>query len=174
MIQIVFYFLGFSILLSGILLLLSKHLIHTLFLSAIILLSIAGIYILLHADFIAMIQIIISVGGTLILIIFGMMLTTHLPYQHNIKKNTILNWGLFPLLAGILTYIFLSINWNAIDWIKTNPIHKNESLKNTTLLIGTTLIANYALLVELIGILLLMATVGALAIMYSKKNKSPL
>ena len=58
--------------------------------------------------------------------------------------------------------------------IKNNPIHKNESLKNTTLLIGTTLIANYALLVELIGILLLIATIGALAIMYSKKNRSPL
>ena len=41
------------------------------------LIGVAGLYFLLHAEFLAAVQLVVYAGGTLILIIFGVMLTNN-------------------------------------------------------------------------------------------------
>ena len=53
-----------------------KNVIHSAFALFFTLLGVSGFYVLLHADFIAITQIMVYVGGILILLIFGVMLTT--------------------------------------------------------------------------------------------------
>ena len=58
--------------------LLSRHIVHAAVQLLLTLLGIAGLYLLLDAEFLAAAQLVIYVGGTLVLIIFGVMLTSHL------------------------------------------------------------------------------------------------
>src|SRR5215207_3660058 len=45
------------------------------------LMGVAGLYFLLHAEFLAAVQLVVYAGGTLILIIFGVMLTSKSPFS---------------------------------------------------------------------------------------------
>ncbi len=69
--QIVFYIFATAMVVSAILMLFTKNVLHAAFLIMITLLSISAIYIFLHADFIAVTQIMVYVGGILILLILG-------------------------------------------------------------------------------------------------------
>ena len=63
--------------------------------------GVAGLYVFLYADFIAATQIIIYVGGILVLIIFGVMLT------NNIADPKLTNKSQHQLLAGIFSFALL-------------------------------------------------------------------
>src|SRR5438270_10092181 len=73
------------------------------------LVGVAGLYFLLNAEFLAAVQLVVYAGGTLILIVFGVMLTSKSPFSHFEPKlvETIiaLTVGcvmLFALVAGIV------------------------------------------------------------------------
>ena len=60
---------------GGLLLALARNLIHAAFLLFVVLFGVAGLYVFAHAEFLAVAQVIVYVGGILILLIFGVMLT---------------------------------------------------------------------------------------------------
>ena len=76
--------------------------------------STAGLYFMLHADFVAATQIIIYVGGTLVLLIFGIMLTASGPH---VKIQTspgelVLGAGVGLLLLFLIQGTVRSVDWN--------------------------------------------------------------
>ena len=73
--NLVFASLSSIVLVSALWVVVSKNLIHAAVSLLVTLFGIAGLYIFLYADFIAATQIIVYVGGILVLIIFGVMLT---------------------------------------------------------------------------------------------------
>ena len=77
-ITIAFYFFAILIIASGIVVVLSKNVMHSAFALMFTFFSVAGLYVLLNADFLAITQIMIYIGGILVLIIFGVMLTTRI------------------------------------------------------------------------------------------------
>ncbi len=116
--------------------------------------GVAGIYVLLGADFVAVVQLIVYVGGILILMLFGVMLTNKIT-NVEIKTGTI---NIVPatigvaLLSGALLAALINSNW------KTLPV---QAPMPTTALLGTMLIQDYLLVFELLGIILLIALIGA-------------
>src|SRR5256714_1183861 len=73
------------------------------------LVGVAGLYFLLDAEFLAAVQLVIYAGGTLILIIFGVMLTSKSPFSRfepklveTIIALTVGGVMLFALVAGIV------------------------------------------------------------------------
>ncbi len=116
--------------------------------------GVAGIYVLLGADFIAVVQLVVYVGGILILLLFGVMLTNRIT-NVQIKTGTI---KIAPaaigvaLFAGILGAALLKTNWKTIN---------SEIPISTTHTLGLLLIQQYAVVFELLGILLLIALIGA-------------
>ena len=116
--------------------------------------GVAGIYVLLGADFIAVVQLVVYVGGILILLLFGVMLTNRIT-NVQIKTGTI---KIAPaavgvaLFAGILGAALLKTNWKTIN---------SEIPVSTTHTLGLLLIQQYAIVFELLGILLLIALIGA-------------
>src|SRR2546429_5979757 len=83
------------------------------------LLGVGGLYFLLNAEFLAAVQLVVYAGGTLILIIFGVMLTSKSPFSRFEPKVAeviiALSVGLIllvALIAGILRTRFAA---NAID-----------------------------------------------------------
>ncbi len=116
--------------------------------------GVAGLYIFLHADFLAAIQVLIYVGGILILIIFGVMLT-HRVMDVELRMKTI---QVFPsFLAMVLLVVVLVTVAVETRW----PDVSVEPVTSTTKGIGTLIMNDYLLPFEIVSVLLLMALVGA-------------
>ena len=73
--DIIFYAFAAFTLASAALMVVSKNIIHSAVGLLFSLFGVAGIYVLLAADFLAVVQILVYVGGILILLLFGVMLT---------------------------------------------------------------------------------------------------
>src|SRR4051812_14662425 len=76
-----FYLFGGMAALSALLLVLSRNIVRTAVCLLFTLMGVAGLYFLLHAEFLAAVQLVVYAGGTLILIIFGVMLTSKSPFS---------------------------------------------------------------------------------------------
>lgn len=116
------------------------------------LLAVAGIYVLTFAEFVAVAQVLIYAGGVVVLILFGIMLTSKTSMTPFVSRFANVGSGLFLMIA------LLSLLWSAIGEIKT-PATSLTNQPVTT--IGTSLMTGYALPFELTGIILLLALIGA-------------
>lgn len=151
---IIFYVLAFVTVFSAVMVVFNKNVIHSAFSLFFALFAVSGFYVLLQADFIAITQIMIYVGGILILLLFGVMLTTKITdVQINSKSlNTIPGLIFTAGIITILTFIIISTKWN----IK-HPVDTNESVSQ----IGRLLLTNYLLPFEIASIVLLVALIGS-------------
>ena len=137
-----------------------SNIVYSAFLLAGVLISIAGLYILLNADFIAAAQVLIYVGAINVLIIFAIMLVNKredfaaIPRRW-IRKGTtaLVCLGLFALLATMVLVTPWSLN-------VTSP----AAVENTIVEIGKHFFSDFLLPFELASVLLLMAMVGAIII----------
>lgn len=120
-------------------------------------LSMAGLYILLEAPFVAVTQVLVYAGAVSILMLFGIMLTHHDASQEEQDRGSM--WhkgGAFVLVALLFVTVFWGIqgtSWN------TTPAQLAE---NNTFEIGSQLFTNYVIPFEMVSVLLLVALVGAI------------
>ncbi len=121
------------------------------------LIGIAGIYFVLEAEFVAVVQILIYVGAISILILFAVMLTRGLMQRDFPAQNSQWIAALFIalLLFAALLYVIVSTNWRAVE----TPIASDLIPK-----LGTELMTTYLLPFEAVSLLLLAALVGAIMI----------
>lgn len=155
--DIIFYLFALLTLVSAYFVVTNKNIVHSAFFLLFTLFGIAGLYVLLGADFLAVVQIMVYVGGILILLLFGVMITNKIT-NVSIKTGTI---HIIPaaivigLFAGALASIMVKTQW------------QTESAKipfTTSYALGKSLITEYVLIFEILGILLLIALIGAASI----------
>ena len=119
--------------------------------------GVAGIYIFLGADFVAAVQLLIYVGGILVLVLFAVMLT------HRITDVEITNRaaGRIPALivVGVLVYLL-------VQTVRETPWAKAKEIvyAATTAKIGDLFLDTYLLPFELASLVLLAALIGAVVI----------
>jgi len=179
-IQLAFY--GFAILTIGsaLAVLLTKNVLYAAFFLLLTLFGVAGLFVLASADFLAIAQLMIYVGGVLVLVVFGVMLThkPELPGDSNSQvPNTVpsLNrsWVVALLVSGSLFAALYTLLARANFLIFNQPI----GWQSTITTIGKQLMTESVLPFELIGILLLAALVGATylaaPVNNRKKNAGP-
>src|ERR1700748_3708643 len=112
LVQILFYVMSFIVVGSAIFVASTKNLVRSIFMFFITLFALAGLYVLALADFVAINQIVIYVGGILVLILFAFMLsgkeTLNTLQQQN---NKLLSIGKLPalLLAGLFFIVILNL-----------------------------------------------------------------
>ncbi len=159
-------FLGIFMLISAsaFMVVTSPNLVHSAVSLLFTLFGVAAIYIYLYADFIAATQIVIYVGGILVLIIFGVMLTNKIDNATIDSKthNKIPGLIFSSVLLIMQFYIIFNTKWN----INENPI-KDSTIKD----IGNLLLTKYLLPFEVVSVLLLAALIGA-AMLSRKKVQS--
>ena len=140
----------------------SKNLVHAAVYLFFSLFMVAGLYIFLYADFLAAVQVIVYVGGILVLIIFGVMLTNRL------EKPSINISSMNQFLAALLCLLLFIVQCFAIlngKWISSN----NEIIDNSSKIIGNLILNEYLLPFEVVSILLLGALIGAATIARRKR-----
>lgn len=151
---IIFYLFAALTVVSAFFVVTSKNIIHAAFFLMFTFFGVSGIYVLLGADFLAIVQIMVYVGGILILLLFGVMLTNNV-VSVEIKSGTI---NIVPALIGLglFTAVVLSLVLNNEWRIDETPIGDT-----TIFALGKYLLTDYVLIFELLGILLLIALIGA-------------
>lgn len=119
--------------------------------------GVAGLYVLLNADFIAVTQIMVYIGGILILIIFGVMLTSKFTDLEIKSGTTGLTQYITTGVATVVVAAFLINMYLNVNWFQ-QPVPTVES---TVKPIGVLLMTEYFLAFQVTAILLLIAFIGA-------------
>jgi NADH-quinone oxidoreductase subunit J len=151
---ITFYLFAAITVLSAFFVVTTRNIVHSAYYLMFTFFGVAGIYALLGADFIAIVQLVVYIGGILILLLFGVMLTNKIT-NVQIKSGTI---KIVPaslavaLFAGIIATAMLNTRWKTVN--SEMPVSTAHSL-------GLLLMQQYAVVFELLGILLLIALIGA-------------
>ncbi len=154
MAEYLFLFMAALVIASAFWVVFSPNLIHSAVSLLFTLFGTAGLYVFLYADFIAATQIVIYVVGILVLIIFGVMLTSKIdsPSIASSSANQFIGGiGAFAIFVIQVAVIF-NTPWN----------FGSEQYRDATVgAIGKLLLTNYLLPFEIISILLLAALMGA-------------
>lgn len=154
---VVFYIIAVLMVAATCVVTFSKNLIHSAFALLGTLLGAAALYGLLASDFVAVTQLLVYVGGILILILFAVMLTVDID-NVNVTNKTI-HWKMAVPLIAFLFFIMLLVLPGARWLLVSQP----ES-KSMVAAIGDSLLMEYLLPFEVISILLLGALVGAVVL----------
>jgi NADH-quinone oxidoreductase subunit J len=158
-----FYFFSLMAVYSSVMVLMSKKPIHSVLYLTLAFLAIAGHFILLNAQFIAIVNVIVYAGAIMVLFLFTvMLLNLNLASEVNksnlIKISAVIASGLlFLIIAGALKKIETTLNY---EEVKTQI----GLVKN----LGKVLFSEFRLPFEVSGILFLSAMVGA--VMLGKKT----
>ena len=151
---VLFYVFALMSAISAIGLVLSRNIVRTAVCLLFTLVGVAGLYFLLAAEFLAAVQLVVYAGGTLILIIFGVMLTSKSPFSRfepklveiiiAISVGSIL---LIALVAGIVRTRFASNEIEAGYY----PVDR----------LGQVLLGDFLVPFEIVSVLLLVVMIGA-------------
>lgn len=117
----------------------------------------AGLFILLSSDFVAVTQVLIYVGGILILILFAIMLTNRVGDLNLTNQSINYKIGI-PIVGGIAFFLISTLSQGV--W----KVEGTETYRSMVKPIGDALLKEYLLPFEIISIVLLGALVGALVI----------
>ena len=164
MIQIAFYAFAALTLSGGLAVLLTRNVLYAAFFLLLTLLGVAGLFVLASADFLAVAQIMVYIGGVLVLVIFGIMLThkTGPATDTNSQRpNAVLtlnrSWVVALLVTGTLFAGLYTLLARANFTLLNRPVGWHSTV-NT---VGIQLMTEYVVPFEITGILLLAALVGA-------------
>lgn len=154
--DIVFYIFAFITLFSAFVVVFSRNVIYSAFSLLFTFFGVAGLYALLQADFLAITQILIYVGGILVLLLFGVMLTNKV-INVDIRTGTMQTIPallIVAVVAGSLSGVFYS-TWKGV------PTPASALFNTTTKSIGEMLMTSYLLPFEIASVILLVALIGA-------------
>jgi NADH-quinone oxidoreductase subunit J len=135
----------------------TKNVVHAALYLVLVLAGVAGIFILLAAEFLAIVQILVYIGAIVVLFLFGIMLTRakigKLSDLDNDQRwiGAVVALFLFGVLGAILNTGFKDIKLDVTDVGRTSDV-------------GTSIFQQYVIPFEVVSILLLAALVGAVVI----------
>ncbi len=141
-----------------------ENIVYAAFLLGGVFMSVAGLYLLLNASFVAAAQILVYVGAVNVLILFAIMLVNKkedLQSIKGLKTRKILSGGICGGLLILLLRVNITTNWSI-------PGPKSIG-EEATERIGEHLFTDYLLPFELASILLLMALIGAIVLARREK-----
>ena len=153
---LIFYTVAALVLGSAAWVVFSKNILHAAFALLGTLGGVAGLYLFLGADFVGVSQIIIYVGGILVLILFAVLLTNKIA-DVKVSNLALPRLGaLAPVLFGVVGLLFMLF---LPPWPQTTA-----AAAPTTARLGDAFLREYLLPFEVVSVVLLMALVGAVVI----------
>ena len=130
-------------------------------------LSVAGIFVLMRAEFLAAVQVLIYVGAISVLIIFAILMTRDVeegspPHRLRLPVGVVA-----ALFGAVAILVVVSTDWNLLDdaTLEADAVDKiGEVFSNTIPWIAGLLLRDFVLAFEIASVLLLAAIIGALAL----------
>ena len=156
---LVFYVFALLTIGSAVIVVTVRNIVHAAFSLMVTLFSIAGLYVFLQADFLAATQVIVYVGGILVLILFGVMMTSgRLDMKLKMERGQLF-WG------GLVTVLIFTLLLGVIRSTPWNVQEELGSVEGTASQIGKAILQKEFLLpFEVASVILLIALIGAVLI----------
>ncbi len=166
MYDIVFYIFAAICIISAAVVAFSRNIAYAAFALVFTFFGVAGIYVLLGADFVGVTQLLIYVGGILVLFLFGMMLTSNID---KLKEDRPPMGRMLPavIVASAVGAMLTTLVWTNPFWRSAKP--RELPQENTTAVIGALFVGDYALLFVASAVAILVALVGAAMIARSER-----
>jgi NADH-quinone oxidoreductase subunit J len=193
--DVVFWFLAVAAIGAALGVVLVKDLFRAALLLIVVFIAVAGFFVLLSAEFLAVVQVLIYAGAISILIIFAVMLTRDVQ-RGNLPGRLQVPAVLFAaLLLSVLVVVATDTGWNLIpeeqrervDLVQTSGVgtvtqedmdaagfttaEEQEAVRRAGL--ADLLIGDFALPFEAVSVLLLAAVIGALVLVRPRPPESP-
>lgn len=185
------YFLLFAALACGFALavVLSSNIVRMAFYLVLSLGATAGLFFLAGSDFIGAMQLLIYVGGTLVLLIFGVMLTAQTPFISMKTRGS--DWVLAAIVGGSLLAVLVQTAFSVPDWHAGTTTTAQAETAPTTTPVGEALLgvrvdalqkadpaqragmAGYLLPFEIVSVHLLVVLIGAAYLARAKRRARP-
>jgi len=162
----IFYILAIISLVSAIVVVTARNIAYAAFGLLFTFFGVAGLYVMLGADFIGVSQLLIYVGGILVLFLFGMMLTTNIDKLREDRTPPV-RPGIALIAASVIGAMLIGVCLSVPQW--KNAKVNTQSPENTTSLLGYLFMGDYALLFVASSIAILVALVGAAMIARSDR-----
>ncbi len=144
--------------LSAVAVVTARNVVHAALYLVVSLMSVAGVYVLLGAEFVAWVQILIYVGAIVILFLFGLMLT-----KAPIGRDTLDNQQRW-LGALVAVGVFAGLVFLIQEAFPVQDAQAFEPFHGTTELVGESIFRTYVLPFEAVSFLLLAALIGAIVL----------
>jgi NADH-quinone oxidoreductase subunit J len=163
---ILFFFFALIAVAGAIMLIVAREPIHSALSLILVMVSLAALYLLLGAEFIAAVQVIVYAGAIMVLFVFVIMLINMDVSMHQVQFNR--QWWLGLLLALVLgaqLTIAVAMGRSGLPLGEPAPA---TMLEPSTQIVGRVLFSEYMLPFEVASILLLVAMIGAV-VMAKKK-----
>ncbi len=163
--QFLFYILAALVVGSALIVVAMKNVIRSVFLFFVSLFSLAGVYVFTLADFVAVAQVVVYVGGVLVLMIFAFLLSDRqLLNLPSIGKNNSI--GIHHIPGLIIALGFFGILMATLQQLngQFGILRQGQALgvqDNTLHLLGMNLMTRYLIPFELLSVLLMVALIGA-------------
>jgi len=158
---ILFVLFGGLTLVGGLGLVVTRNVVHAALFLLLSLSAVAGLYLVLLAEFLALVQVLIYGGAVIIVVLFAIMLTRNSEYPH-ISDNR--QWPLAAITSLALAVIFGVAMWQSApsDTNSNSPAFAD---------LGNSLFTRWAVPFEIASIVLLVALIGALIIARSDSSR---
>ena len=156
MTAVLFFALAAFTVAAALLVVLARNIVHSAVALIFSFCGVAGIYVLLDAEFLAAVQVLIYVGGITVLLLFAIMLTTRIAARADVFNEQI---GLSAVIVLGITAILVYASLTGIPAFERPPVSPE-----TTPALGRLLLTTHVLPFEVASILLLAAMVGAIVI----------
>ena len=154
LVDITFYLFAVLTLASAALMVFSKNVIYSAVGLLFAFFGVAGIYVLLAADFLAVVQVLVYVGGILILLLFGVMLSQKIT-SVEMRSETLQILPAVLVVLGVFVVLFRM--FTKTSWVIIN----NKAYEPTSSEIGKLIMTDYLIPFEIVSVLLLGALIGA-------------
>ncbi|WP_096203064.1 NADH-quinone oxidoreductase subunit J [Bacillus sp. FJAT-45350] len=152
-----FFALALIAISGGVLMINLTKVVHIIVALAFTFISIAGFYVLLSAEFIAFVQVLIYAGAISIVMLFGIMLTKHDDKQ----VLTVSIWRSLAVLVGVVAFfIIMFVGINDLSFEEQAVGLHEDNVRQ----IGIEIFSKFVIPFETVGVILLVALVGAVAL----------
>ena len=158
---ILFVLFGGLTLVGGLGLVVTRNVVHAALFLLLSLSAVAGLYLVLLAEFLALVQVLIYGGAVIIVVLFAIMLTRSSEYPH-ISDNR--QWPLAAITSLALAVIFGVAMWQSAP-------SATDSNSPAFADLGNSLFTRWAVPFEIASIVLLVALIGALIIARSDSSR---
>lgn len=158
-----FYLFAISTLIGGLFTVISRNPVHSVLWLILAFLSSAGLFVMLGAEFVAMLLIIVYVGAVAVLFLFVVMM---LDIDFAALKAEMTKYLPLALLIGVVIIMQLALAlgvWGFADGVETRIAAPAGEIDNTRAL-GLLIYDKYIMLFQLAGLILLVAMIGAIVL----------
>ena len=166
-VQVVFVLLSAIAVVSALLVVTTSHLVHAALWLVVTLGSVAGIYLVLAAEFVAWVQVLIYVGAVVVLLLFALMLTrAPTGPQPDLTVRRAAPAAVVALLVAAL------LGTTVVAGFRDVRLDLDETVVGTAQVTGETIFSRWVLPFEVLSVLLVAALVGAIVLSRSADNRA--